>query len=120
MLNIEQVARDLTVAYINNRYGPEVSGEFGVDYTTNFDSGSLDGVTGEGSVETERLPDLDDRVMARIPTGERNFFGLGSRKMVEVPTDEYAVDSVFEAMIEDYYGAYERILQLLRHREGWT
>jgi hypothetical protein len=116
MIPIEQVAHDLAIAYINNRYGIRVTGEFSVDSTKNYDMDVVKEVTGEGSVSTELLPDLDDPEMVRVGTGERHLFGLGPEKTKLVHTGAYEIDGVLRSMIDDYYRAYSRILALLARR----
>jgi Protein of unknown function (DUF2510) len=116
MINKEQVAHDLAIAYINNRYGIRVTGEFSVTSSTSYDSDVVRDVTGEGSVGTEFLPDLDDPETTRIGTGERHLFGLGPEKTRLVPTGQYEVDAFFQSMIHDYYKAYSRILGMLGGR----
>ena len=112
MIDNEQVAHGLAMAYVNNRYGAEVTGSFDV-------STQGDDVTGSGTVETERLPAVDSKLMVRVGTGEKHLFGLRERKML-VDSGTYKVDEIFKQMIDDYYGAYARILELLermpRHR----
>jgi len=49
----EQIAHDLAVGYITNRYGVDVSGDFSV-YSLGDD------ITGSGSVKTEHLPDVNE------------------------------------------------------------
>jgi hypothetical protein len=101
----EQLAHDLAIAYVNNRYGAEVKGELSVD-TSDGD------VTGWGTVETKRLPDTAEIRRIRVPTGEKHFFGLlGKTESIE---SGYEVDEVFKQMIEDYRKAYSRFLELLR------
>lgn len=116
MIPIEQVAHDLAIAYINNRYGIRVIGEFSVDSTRNYEMDVVQEVTGEGSVSTELLPDLDDPETVRVGTGERHLFGLGPEKTRLVHTGAYEIDGVLRNMINDYYKAYARILELLTRR----
>lgn len=100
----EQIAHDLAMTYVNNRYGAEVSGQFSVD-TWN------DKVSGSGTVETSRLPAVDAIQVLRVGTGERYFFGL--RERMESVDGGYAVDGIFEGMIKDYRASYARFLELL-------
>ena len=58
MIGNEQIAHGLTLAYINNRYGAEVSGSFYV-------STIGDEVTGSGTVETGRLPHVGSKRLSR-------------------------------------------------------
>lgn len=108
----EQVAHDLAIAYINNRFGVEVAGEFSIRSSTNLDN-VVDDVSGEGEVETQRHPGIHDLEMVRVGTGQRHFFGIGPEKMELVPTGRYEVDGILRSMIEEYRAAYSRILELL-------
>ncbi len=101
----EQIAHDLAIVYLHNRYGAEVSGSFEV-HTYGDD------VSGSGEVETERLPDIDSTYETKVPTGEKRFFGLIDKKEL-VDTGEYRIDEVFLEMIHDYRAAYARILALI-------
>jgi hypothetical protein len=107
MISKEQIAHDLAIAYVNNRHGAEVSGQFSVD---TWD----DKVSGSATVETSRLPDVDTIRMVEVGTGEKYFFGL--RERTESVEAGYAVNRVFEEMIEDYRTAYSRFLELLECR----
>ena len=103
MITNEQIAHDLALVYLVNRYGPEVDGEIEVS----------DG-DGTGSVDTERLPDVGARKTMKVATGERGRFLLWRYdKTAEVDTDEYRVDPVFRRMILDYHEAYSRFLELI-------
>ena len=105
MISSEQIAHDLAMVYVHNRYGAEVTGSLEVhDYG--------DGVSGSGEVKTERLPRVDSTYKRSVPTGERRFFGLMNKKEL-VDTGEYRVDEVFLEMIADYRAAYSRILALI-------
>jgi len=108
MTNKSQIAHDLSIAYINNRYGAEVRGKFSVS-TYEGD------VTGSGEVETERLPDVNRIRMVKVGTGEKHFFGL--RERTTLVESGYEVDSIFANMIEDYYEAYSRFLALLENKQ---
>lgn len=103
----EQIAHDLAMVYVNNRYGAEVTGDFSVG-TSGGD------VTGSGSVETRRLPDTGKVRKIKVPTGEKTFMGLLEKK--ESVDAGYAVDVVFDEMINDYFDAYLRFLELLDRR----
>lgn len=103
MTTNEQIAHDLAIVYLVNRFGPEVDGDFKVS----------DG-DGKGSVDTHRLPRADVRTTERVGTGEhRQVLFLRWEKKMEVETDEYLVDPVFRKMIDEYRNAYSRFLQLL-------
>lgn len=114
MIPKEQVAHDLAIAYINNKYGINVTGTFSVSSSTGYQGDTLQDVSGEGDVTTEFLPDLDEVETVRVGTGERHLFGIGPEKTRRVATGRYAIDAHFQSMIHDYYGAYSRIIALLR------
>jgi hypothetical protein len=107
-VSLEVLAHDLAIVYLNNRYGPDVSGE--LDVSSTGDSSSFEAI-----VSTDRLPDVQARVTRRVPTGEKVFFGLMDRKQL-VETGELQVDATFNRMIDDYGEAYGRFLQLLSQR----
>lgn len=103
MITNEQIAHDLAIVYLVNRYGPEVDGGFDV---TDGDGG--------GSVDTERFPDVGARKMIRVGTGEYGKILLWRyEKKTDVETDEHQVDPIFRGMIRDYHEAYARFLALL-------
>lgn len=104
MVNNDQIAHDLAIAYINNRYGAEVTGSFSVSTIGND-------VTGEGDVRTERLPAPGKIRHKLIKTGDKVIFGLVAKR--KFAADGFAVDPVFEQMIEDYRLAYARFVDLL-------
>lgn len=112
----EQIAHDLAITYLNNRYGVVVKGSFSVDSTTDYETDAVSDVTGEGSVETEFLPDLDEIETVSVETGERHLFGLGPRKTRLEQTGRYEVDPHLRRMIADYHKAYARFLELLDGR----
>lgn len=104
-INNEQIAHGLALAYVNNRFGPEVSGNLTVS-TINGEA------SGGGNITTERLPGPDDRVKIKVRTGERYFFGLIDKKAL-VDSNDLAVDPIFELMLSEYRRAYVRLLDLL-------
>lgn len=106
MISTEQIAHDLAMVYVVNRHRAEVTGQFDVQT-----SGDRE-VTGDGHVETERLPDVDATRTVQVGTGERYFFGLFERTR-GVNTGEYHVDPVFREMADDYRKAHARFLELL-------
>lgn len=105
MIDNEQIAHDLAMVYLHNRYGAEVEGDLEVSTT--------DGnVSGSGQVTTERLPSVDSMRQTKQGTGEMHLFGLREKKEW-VSTGEHHVDGVFGEMIADYRQAYSRFLALL-------
>lgn len=103
MISKEQIAHDLALTYLSNKYGVDVNGDFDIS------EGS-----GSGSVVTEHLPDLNAIKKVKVRTGERGFLGIEKKKTVEVG---YEVNDVFANMIEDYYSAYARFFGLLNGKE---
>ena len=99
MISKEQIAHDLTIVYLNNRYGIDVGGYISVS----------DG-DGCGDVSTEKFPDIFEINYKKVGTGERGFLGI--EKKVEVE-DGYKADSIIDDMIEEYYQVFSRILSRL-------
>ncbi|MDR0481713.1 MAG: hypothetical protein LBH13_00910 [Cellulomonadaceae bacterium] len=115
----EQIAHDLAMVYVVNRHGAAVTGSFEV-------SSDDDGVEGDGSVKTERLPDVGTINYRSEGTGKYetrtggflwNKYEFEVELTVDVP-DGRVVDTAFEAMIEDYIAAYARFLHLLGERSA--
>jgi hypothetical protein len=107
-MNDDQIAHDLAMVYVHNRHDAEVSGDFSVSTASDNE------VTGSGTVATDRLPDVDELRMIEVGTGERQFFGLlEKKKLIEAG---FKVDSIFEAMIEDYSSARSKFAELLADR----
>jgi hypothetical protein len=105
MTSKDQIAHDLAMVYLSNRYGPEVTGTFSVS-TWQKD------VTGSGDVETKRLPGVNEIRTAKVGTGEKHFFGLVEKK-ISVDAG-FEIDQTFEMMIAEYFEAKTRILKLLQ------
>ena len=99
MISKEQIAHDLTIVYLNNRYGINVNGSISVS----------DG-DGSGHVSTSKFPDCSEIKYKKIGTGERGFLGIEKKVKVE---DGYKCDSIIESMIEEYYQIFSRILNHL-------
>ncbi|MGN7227402.1 hypothetical protein ACTHQW_13780 [Dietzia maris] len=113
MIPKEQVAHDLAIVYLNNKYGVRVTGSFSINSSTDTMSDAVREVTGDGSVTTEYLPDVDEPETVWVGTGERWFWGRGPEKKRRVPTGNFVVDPHFRSMAQDYYKAYSRFLELL-------
>ena len=99
MISKEQVAHDLSMAYINNRYGIDVSGSFDVS----------DG-SGSGRVRTNHLPGANEIKKIKIGTGEKGFLGREKKEWVE---SGFLIDEIFINMMNDYQTSYSRFLELL-------
>ena len=91
MLSKEQLAHELAMVYMNNKYGIHVSGRLYAN----------DGY-GEGSIETAHFPDVSEAVYTKVGTGETGFLGI--EKKMKVQTG-HEVDPIFSEMVENYYGA---------------
>lgn len=107
MIDGHQIAHDLALAYVYNRHGVEVTGDFEV-------STFQDEVSGAGNIRTERLPDVDEIQMKKVGTGKSQFWGLLEKK--EWVEGGFKVDRTFERMLDDYFAAYERFTRLLDQR----
>jgi len=94
----EQIAHDLAIVYMHNRYGAGVEGFF-----------NFTGENGNGSVSTQRLPGPEQVKYRSVPTGERGFMGLQRKQRVE---DGRAVDEIFAAMLAEYRQAYRVFLEM--------
>lgn len=103
MISKEQIAHDLAISYINNRYGITVKGKF---YVSQNDGE----ISGSGDVDTERFPKVDEPIKVKVNTGEKNFLGLNKKKYID---SGYVIDEIFIKMIDDYKKAYTRFLELL-------
>lgn len=110
MTTSEQLAHDLAMVYLVNRYSAGVVKDLNGD-SSPFDDGAG---TGRGRIDTERLPDVDAQKTTRVGTGEHGrFLFWRFEKRLEVETGEYHVDPIFQLMINDYRKAHARFLQLL-------
>lgn len=96
MINKEQIAHDLTIIYLNNRYGINVKGSL-----------SISEGKGYGDITTEKFPDCSEIRYKKIGTGEKGFLGIEKKKSVE---DGYKSDYIIDGLIEEYYQIYSRIL----------
>jgi hypothetical protein len=72
MISKEQIAHELTMMYLYNRYGVDVSGNFTV---TSYDENR---VGGSGSVETNHIPSTKEPKNTKVGTGQKGFFGIES------------------------------------------
>lgn len=106
MISKEQIAHDLAIVYLTNRYGAEVVGSFDV-------SGDRESVSGYGSVETLRMPEVDEERIIKDKTGNKKGFGPFKYNEKVKVADGYKVDRIFTEMIQDYKDAYTKIIELL-------
>jgi hypothetical protein len=96
MISKEQLAHDLTMVYLNNRYGINVTGNFHVS----------DG-DGGGNITTATFPCVSDIKYKKVGTGEKGFLGFEKKVKVE---DGYKADYIIDKLINEYYQTYERML----------
>lgn len=106
MIPKEQIAHDLAMVYLNNRYGADVVGDFNV-------YGDRDSVTGNGEVETKRMVDVDEVKYEKYKTGNKKKFGPFKFDEKSWRENGYEVDDIFYSMIIDYKKAYEKFLKLI-------
>ena len=99
MISKEQLAHDLTMVYLNNRYGVKVEGDISVS----------DG-DGSGSVKTKKFPSAFEIKYKRVGTGERGFLGFEKTVRVE---DGYEADDIIDELLKEYHQTYNRILSRL-------
>lgn len=92
----EKVAHDLTIVYLRNRYGIDITGSI------SSDSG--------GYIETNHLPSTTVAQFVKVGTGEKGLFGREKKQKVQ---DGYLVDNILTDLVRDYKEAYERIYNLL-------
>ena len=71
MISKEQIAHDLAIVYMKNRYGINVTGDF-----------YISGASGSGTVKTESFPDASEPEYTKVKTGEKGLFGLERKHKV--------------------------------------
>ena len=99
MITKEQIAHDLTMLYLNNRYGVNIEGHFSI----------LDG-DGHGDVVTEKFPSALEIKYKKIGTGEKNLLGFEKKTKIE---DGFVIDDILDDLVSEYYQIYNRILTRL-------
>lgn len=100
MISNEQIAHDLTMVYLRNRYGIEMSGSF---------------ASGDGSISSAHFPSVSDPRYIKVGTGEQGFFGREKQKLVRSGNK---VDALFSIMVQDYLDAYAYFYRLLCERNS--
>ena len=103
MINKEQIAHDLTMVYLSNRYGINVDGYFSVS----------DG-DGSGNIDTEKFPCISEIKYKKVGTGEKGFLGLEKKLKIE---DGYKADDIIDKLIDEYYQTYKRILTRIEQKK---
>ena len=99
MISKEQIAHDLAIVYLQNRYGVNLRGDFSVN----------DG-TGIGSLETEHFPSASEPRYVKVPTGEKGFLGLERKERVKSGNK---ADALFKEIFQDYGAAYSFFYEML-------
>jgi len=112
MISREQIAHDLAIVYLNNRYGIDVTGDFNV-YSNSLEN-TVESVSGTGSVVTSHFSSVKEPKYIKVGTGEKGMFGIEKKK--KIPSG-YLVDDIFNNMIDDYGLAYAHFLELLENKE---
>lgn len=95
----EQIAHELTMIYMNNRYGIDVTGAF-----------SLYDGRGDGDIKTVHLPHTSEGVYGKVEIGETSLFGKAKTEKGRVGDK---VDELFSEMVTTYYTVYAKFLKLL-------
>ena len=103
----EQLALDLTLVYLSNRFGIDVSGNIST-------SGGTDNIDVTGEVCTSHLPDTDEINYRRVGTGQKGFLGIEKKATIE---DGKKVDYIFRDMVSEYYKAYNHFLTILNNMD---
>lgn len=99
MISKEQIAHDLTMLYMRNIYGADITGFFSIH----------DG-DGSGTISTEKFPAIDAPKYKKIGTGEKVLFGIEKKQKIQTG---YAVDDLFVEMTETYSQTYSKFYQLI-------
>lgn len=103
MISKEQIAHDLSMLYLYNRYGVDVSGSIS----------TTDGNV-RGNICTEHLPDMDKVKYVRVGTGVKGFLGLEKKKTIEAGIK---VNDTFISIVSEYYKAYAHFIIILENIE---
>ena len=99
MVSKEQIAHELTMIYMRNIYGTDITGFFSIN----------DG-DGSGTISTEKFPSIDVPKYKKIGTGEKGLLGFEKKQKIQ---DGYAVDDLFAEMTETYLQTYSKFYQLI-------
>lgn len=92
MISKEQIAHDLTIIYLENKYGVQVKGNVHIH----------DG-SGDGTFLTEHFPSVSEPAYIKVKTEEKGLFGINKTEKVRAGNK---VDPLFVEMIQNYYQAY--------------
>ena len=103
MISKEQIAHDLTMVYLINRYGISVNGDFSINDGSGF-----------GNFHTNHFPDASEPKYVKVGTGQKGFLGLEKKDKVKSGNK---VDDLFMEMVSNYNNAYEHFYRLLNNEE---
>lgn len=99
MISKEQIAHDLTMVYMKNKYGIDIDGDF-----------SINGDYGSGSVRTNHFASASEPKYIKVGTGKKGLMGIERKEKVQ---SGKIVDNLFEGMVENYFEAYNHFYQIL-------
>lgn len=109
MISKDQIAHNLAIIYMQNRFGVDVNGDFDL---SSYDNSSI---SGSGKVETIHLPSTNTTKSIKVGTGQKNLLGFEKKKLIQ---EGYLVDDIFAEMINEYYNAYNKFLNLLEKNQS--
>ena len=103
MLTKEQIAHDLTMVYLNNYYGIDVSGELSI---STYD----DDTSGSGTISTTHLPGVGEKKNTKQGIWKRGFLGREKKTQID---DSYIIDDFVDELVGNYIKIYTKILRKL-------
>lgn len=106
MISKEQIAHDLTIIYLENKYGIHVTGDI-----------YISGDSGNGTISTEHFPSVSEPDYIKVKTGEKGVFGLSKKQKVRAGNK---IDPLFAEMVQNYYDAYTHFYRLLCEQDEGT
>ena len=95
MISKEQIAHDLTMIYMRNLYGIDITGS-------------------DEEISTSHLPNIVEPQYEKKGTGKKILFGIEITQ--DVPMG-YKVDNLFSEMTETYFQAYSKFYKLVCNRD---
>lgn len=97
MMTKEQIAHDLAMVYMYNRYGITVKGDV---------------ARGWGEIETKHFPSSTKFQYEEVELESRDIWGFNKTEKVEKGRK---VDAIFQKMAADYQYAYQYFYDLIRN-----
>ena len=97
MMTKEQIAHDLAMVYMHNRYGITIEGSVS---------------SGWGEIETKHFPSSSKIEYEEVELESRDIWGLNKTEKVEKGRK---VDSILQKMYADYQYAYQYFYDLIRN-----